>query len=74
MKRLASLACAAVFIAGCSPIEHPVSLSAALLVPYPPEFQKQAAKELEAIKPIAPNVATMIVDYGKLRNAIRKAQ
>lgn len=44
---------------------------ASILIDYSPEFQSKAAQELGAIKGTAPNISQMIVDYGKLRAAIR---
>jgi hypothetical protein len=40
------------------------------LASYPPEFQRRAAAEMEALPPGSP-LAQMIVDYGRLRDACR---
>lgn len=40
------------------------------LVTYSKQFQARAADELDALKPGA-RIGTMIVDYGKLRDACR---
>lgn len=41
------------------------------LVSYSKEFQKQAARELRMTRAAAPNVAQLVVDYGKMRDACR---
>ncbi len=43
-----------------------------VIVRYTDDFQKASETELQAIYKAQPHIAQMIVDYGKLRNAIRK--
>lgn len=52
-------------LTGCNPVTR---LTCPPLVTYSPAFQKQAAKELPQA---GPNVQTLVVDYGKTRDACR---
>jgi hypothetical protein len=61
-------------MAGCASTPKPLpvaqSPSCLPLVSYTPDFQKQAAEQLQSIPPASP-VAQMVVDYGKMRAADR---
>lgn len=62
-----SIASAAMLLSGCATV---TSKSCPPLVTYPKTFQRAAADELEKL-PRESRVATMIVDYSKLRDACR---
>lgn len=58
-----------VSFSGCAPVWGggcPVPL-----ITYSAEFQKSAALELDLAKQTTPKIATLVVDYGKTRDAIR---
>ena len=63
-----SIVTSAMLLAGCLAATSRVTCPP--LVTYPPAFQQQAAAELRAL-PAGSALATMIVDYGKLRDACR---
>lgn len=65
----AGIALSTMLLAGCA-TAHSSRVTCPPLVTYPPEFQRRAAAELDAL-PAGSAVGQMIVDYGRHRDACR---
>jgi hypothetical protein len=72
LRRLIALALAGGVLAGCQHSPPTFVAVGAPLVVYSLDFQDKAAAEFAECRTKYPHLTTLIIDYGKLREATRK--